>query len=220
MIIESKDHLDPEDIAECRQITDTYIKNKDPSARILLSTFHSIVNLVDHYTKLIADRLKIHECFYHFKHLYNDLLKKYERASTGQSHDRIKESLGMDTGKGGMGSVSSEESQRLQEEIKKLKLQVQHRDNEILILLNLINKHKTQAESNGENPLVPVYRDEGDKSKNLAIKQTGLDTSMIISNADETHTYRQISFPKYEKHKQKEEEKDLESSSIMSIYRI
>ena len=117
------------------------------------------------------------------------------------------------SGKGG--GVSSEESQRLQEEIKKLKLQVLHRDNEIMILLTALNKLKAQGDF-GENALVPVQRaDEtqsGD-SKKLAIKQSGLDSSMIISNNEDNYNYKQISFPKYEKHKQEEEEKEGDTSS-------
>lgn len=110
---------------------------------------------------------------------------------------KLKEALGMDNGSRGppTNNTSNEDTLRLSDEIRKLKLQVQHRDNEILILLNLINKHK--AQTGEENPLIPVNRNDisHDKGRNLDVRQGGLDTSIIITNAEEGQTYRAITFP-------------------------
>jgi kinesin family protein 6/9 len=54
-----KDNLEPYEIDECRKRVEEFIDNTDPSATIIL-----------------ADRLKINECFYYFKHIYKDLEKK------------------------------------------------------------------------------------------------------------------------------------------------
>jgi kinesin family member 6/9 len=51
---EVKDKLESYEIDECKQKVDNYIKTEDPSANIILN-----------------DRLKINECFYYFKTLYN-----------------------------------------------------------------------------------------------------------------------------------------------------
>lgn len=56
---ELKEKLESYEISECKQKVDDFLKNEDPSSNIIL-----------------IDRLKINECFYHFKYLYNDLLKK------------------------------------------------------------------------------------------------------------------------------------------------
>lgn len=62
--IESKQQLDSEEIEECKKIVNEYIANPDPSSKIILT-----------------DMIRIHECFYHFKHLYNDMIKKFEKAN-------------------------------------------------------------------------------------------------------------------------------------------
>ena len=51
---EVKDKLEVYEIDELKQKVDNFIKNEDPSANIILT-----------------DRLKINECFYYFKTLYN-----------------------------------------------------------------------------------------------------------------------------------------------------
>ena len=60
-----KDQLNEIEVEECKKQVEDFIKNREPGSHLILS-----------------DRLKINECFYHFKHLYNDLLKRSE-GSTG-----------------------------------------------------------------------------------------------------------------------------------------
>jgi kinesin family protein 6/9 len=99
-----KDHLEPEDIDECRKLVDEFIASKDPSATIPL-----------------ADKLKINQCFYHFKHIYLDLKKR---------------------GGGQVEAAPSKNTDELTNEIQRLKMLVKQRDNEIIILVNLLNKRK------------------------------------------------------------------------------
>jgi len=54
-----KDQLETYEIDDCRFKVEEYIKNENPNENLILN-----------------DRLKINECFYHFKNLYNNLLKK------------------------------------------------------------------------------------------------------------------------------------------------
>ena len=54
-----------------------------------------------------------------------------------------------------MAENDSVASQQLAEEIKRLKLLIQQRDNEIMILLNMINKNPNQK----DDLKIPVYRD-------------------------------------------------------------
>eukprot|EP00826_Nyctotherus_ovalis_P063340 TRINITY_DN9282_c0_g1_i10.p1 TRINITY_DN9282_c0_g1~~TRINITY_DN9282_c0_g1_i10.p1 ORF type:complete len:584 (+),score=206.55 TRINITY_DN9282_c0_g1_i10:821-2572(+) len=117
-----KEHLEPEDIDECNKLVEEFISNKDPSATILL-----------------ADKLKINQCFYHFKHIYLDLKKR-----------------------GGNGPVeppSKKNTDELTSEIQRLQMLVKQRDNEILILVNLLNKKKANGEG-GEGAYVKLSRPE------------------------------------------------------------
>jgi len=54
-----KESLTSEDIDRCNKMVEGFIDSSDPSKNIVL-----------------ADRLLINQCFYHFKHLYKDLMKK------------------------------------------------------------------------------------------------------------------------------------------------
>lgn len=54
----NKDHLEPEEIEDCRKKVKEFIDSKDPSQTIILN-----------------DRLMINECFFYFKHMYNDQIK-------------------------------------------------------------------------------------------------------------------------------------------------
>ena len=41
--------------------------------------------------------IRIHECFYHFKHIYNDMAKKADKLGTAAgSHQIMKEGLGIE----------------------------------------------------------------------------------------------------------------------------
>ena len=88
----------------------------------------------------------INECFYFFKHKFNDLQKRYEKQSTVFSTKKIM-SEGLDLSQNDNKVALNENNLALNEEIKRLKLLVQQRDNEIAILLNLIDKPKAPGNS-------------------------------------------------------------------------
>jgi kinesin family protein 6/9 len=54
-----KESLTSEDIDRCNKMVEEFIDTTDPSKTLVL-----------------ADRLMINQCFYHFKHLFKDMLKK------------------------------------------------------------------------------------------------------------------------------------------------
>ena len=56
---ETKEHLTSEDIDRCNKKVEEFIENTDPASNIVL-----------------ADRLMINQCFYHFKHLFKDMQKR------------------------------------------------------------------------------------------------------------------------------------------------
>ena len=122
------DHLEAEDIDKCQKIVEEFIANKDPSATIVL-----------------ADKLKINQCFYHFKHIYLDLQKR---------------------GGGKIQSVEgpSKGNDELNSEIQRLKMLVKQRDNEIIILVNLLNKKKSEnGISQEQSTYVKLDHDEDAK---------------------------------------------------------
>jgi kinesin family protein 6/9 len=61
-----REALNSEDIDRCNKMVEDFIGASDPSKNIIL-----------------ADRLMINQCFYHFKHLYTNLQKKKGGASGG-----------------------------------------------------------------------------------------------------------------------------------------
>lgn len=42
---------------------------------------------------IVDDRLRINECFYYFKHLYNDFMKKNENNSKNNDANQMKNAL-------------------------------------------------------------------------------------------------------------------------------
>lgn len=56
---DAKESLTSEDIERCNKMVEEFIDSSDPSKTLVL-----------------ADRLLINQCFYHFKHLFKDLNKK------------------------------------------------------------------------------------------------------------------------------------------------
>jgi kinesin family protein 6/9 len=54
-----KDHLNAEDIERCNTMVNNYIKSEDPNASMMLK-----------------DRLMINHCFYYFRSLYQQAVKK------------------------------------------------------------------------------------------------------------------------------------------------
>lgn len=157
-----KTQLDQDDQENCRKIVEGFIADPDPGARIVLK-----------------DMLMINECFYYFKHKFNDLSKRYDKQSMGAAAKKVmNDGLEVnDKGKFDSGAQN--------EEIKRLKLLVQQRDNEILILLNLINKPKVP----GMDDNIPLVNPQGH-------------TSVIISEAPETQRYKPMVFPKIEQQQQ------------------
>ena len=128
---QDKDELDKYEIEDCHKAVNQYLDDEDPAASLMMS-----------------DRLKINECFYYIK----NILKKGGKINFNKSGVENNNSSNTEMAKGGKG-MSGDEQNRFQDEIKKLKLAVQSRDNEITLLLSLINKKK------GNNqPLIPVKR--------------------------------------------------------------
>ena len=74
---------------------------------------------------MMSDRLKINECFYYMK----TILKKGGKALNLSNRMENNNSANMEMAKGGRGGMSSEDENRYQDQIKKLKLAVQSRDN-------------------------------------------------------------------------------------------
>jgi len=129
--------LDQTDIEECKKIVEGYIGNPDPGVKIVLSNRLIILKFLIN----IEDMLMINECFYFFKHKFNDLQKRYDKQSSVVSTKKIMNE-GLQINHNEDKVALNENSMALNEEVKRLKLLVQQRDNEIAILLNLINKPK------------------------------------------------------------------------------
>lgn len=103
------DHLEPEDVEECRRLVAEFVEARDPTVRLVLS-----------------DMLKINECFMQFKRMYNQLKGEGSKAP------------------GLMGQGKPVDA-ATDEEVERLRMLVQQRDNEIAILLGHINKHKSEG---------------------------------------------------------------------------
>ncbi len=102
---ESKESLTAEDIDRCDKMVDNFLRTTDPSETIMLS-----------------DRLMINQCFYHFKHIYKDVEKR-----GGSGEGAMQPSSPAPAG-------NNMDSSEFQEEVQRLKILVQQRDNEIAIL--------------------------------------------------------------------------------------
>ena len=55
-----KESLTAEDIDRCNKMVEDFVDATDPMKQM----------------SIVSDRLMINQCFYHFKHLYRDMLKK------------------------------------------------------------------------------------------------------------------------------------------------
>ncbi len=176
-----KTQLDQDDQENCRKIVEGFIADPDPGARIVLK-----------------DMLMINECFYYFKHKFNDLNKRYDKQSMGAATKKVMNDGLEVNDKGGKFDSGAQN-----EEIKRLKLLVQQRDNEILILLNLINK-----------PKVPGMDD------NIPLVNPQAHTSVIISEAPETQRYKPMVFPKIEQQQNQTmlTNKILDDSKLSKIF--
>lgn len=124
-----RDHLSPEEIEECKALVEEFANNRDPSAKLLLS-----------------DMLKINECFYHFKRIYNQV-----RYSTPVKGGMI------DSGKP-MDATTSEEMERM-------RLLLQQRENELAILVSHIQKRgEAMPKFNQLNIIPPSEETKHDSS--------------------------------------------------------
>lgn len=111
-------------------MVEEYIKDEDPMAAIILT-----------------DRLKINECFHHFK----TMLKKGGFSVNNMSSSLVKnENKIMMENKSIINEQDTGNNGRSGEEIKRLKLLVQQKDNEITLLLSLINKKRSQQAGKGD----------------------------------------------------------------------
>ena len=121
---------------------------------------------------IVADRLMINQCFYHFKHLYRDMLKKQGKGGGGGAKDAGGFSgpnfgnAPMPSGGGGGGGagkdmVSNQEVKKMESEMQRLQALVQQRDNEIAILLSHVNKKTGGGADFGASPGVPLQRSMG-----------------------------------------------------------
>ena len=62
-----KESLTSEDIDRCNKAVEEFVNSQDPTRAM----------------QVMADRLMINQCFYHFKHLFKDMLKKKGGAGGG-----------------------------------------------------------------------------------------------------------------------------------------
>jgi len=121
---ESKEHLTSEDVDRCNKMVEDFIATTDPSKTIVL-----------------ADRLMINQCFYHFRHLFKDMEKKAKAGGGGSSAP--------------VSAAPTGDMKTMQDEISRLQILIQQRDNEIGILLNYLNKKKG---GEGGEAGIPVQR--------------------------------------------------------------
>ena len=163
-----EEFLAPEDIDECNLRVENFIKDPDPSASLILS-----------------DRLRINQCFYHFKFLLKNLQKK-TKGGEGKGI-RLDDS---EEEKGGEANPvrKTKEVEALKEFVSKLQREVKRRDGEIAILVKHLNKMK--GTSNG----VPVTQaEEGDdvaegKKSTLYQMMTNKKDNKELATDSQTHT--------------------------------
>lgn len=92
----------------------------------------------------------IQECFYYFRNRVKDLSRKAGKEQSMNSTAKIlHEGLDLKDNK----MIPNEQYNNMNDEIKRLRILVQQRDNEIAILLNMINKQGSGPE---ESVMVPV----------------------------------------------------------------
>jgi kinesin family protein 6/9 len=110
-----KETLTQEDIERCNTMVSNFVRSEDPASTLVL-----------------PDRLMINHCFYYFRTLYNNALKKQPLAIATSDTSPKK-------------AASKEDDPQIKEkeaEIQRLNMLVKQRDSEIGILLNYLNKQK------------------------------------------------------------------------------
>lgn len=169
-----KDNLEANEIDECHKMVEEFLNSKVPGQQIVLT-----------------DRLRMNECFYHLRHLYKDLERRVGKGGIGGKPEL--KAIGDQNGKG-----NHDEGQN-DEEIQRLKLLIQQRDNEIMILLNMIKK----GNPGEQGLLLPVTKDESNASRLTGAPIGAGDRSTIIQGP-EINSYAlkestPITFPQYQK---------------------
>jgi len=125
---DQKSVLDDNDLINCKKIVDDYLKDDDYSKRINLK-----------------DMLMINECFSIIKVYFKDLEKKVFALSKN-NEVVLKDNINMDR------YIEIENSnKKLKSEIERLKELVNRRDEEIKVLLSIIEKMKSGANTNNFN---------------------------------------------------------------------
>jgi|JI6StandDraft_1071083.scaffolds.fasta_scaffold03897_3 hypothetical protein len=128
---------------------------------------------------ILNDRLKIQECFYYFK-----MICREARATgggggvvaTNKSAKPLENSSRLNNGSQPPPhppAISNEDTLRYEDEIKKLRLLIHQRDNEIALLLSMISKNGNQG-SVGIN--LPVKREE----ENLLVQSVLQPTNEVV----------------------------------------
>lgn len=140
-----KESLTAEDIDRCNRMVEEFVEAQDPMKQM----------------GVVSDRLMINQCFYHFKHLYRDTLKKMQKGGGNKGMDMS----GPNFGNAPMaspsvkeaGGASSKEVKMMESEMQRLQALVQQRDNEIAILLSHVNKKAGGGQGDfGTNPGIPL----------------------------------------------------------------
>ena len=151
---------------------------------------------------ILSDMLRINECFFHFKKLY--LSGKPAPAS---------------------GAGSKPVDQTTSEEVERLRLLVQQRDNEIAILLNHLNKQKDQARSSPQRSQVteetkitdsPVRRsvEIRQRAAERAVAEQVSTTTVTVEELQDRNKAFDIFRRSYRKNEAMEENKQLLKSKI------
>ena len=139
-----KESLTAEDIDRCNKMVEDFVDAQDPMKQM----------------GIVSDRLMINQCFYHFKHLYRDMLKKASKGGGKGGPDLSGPNFGnapmaSPAPKGDSGASSKEVM--MESEMQRLQALVQQRDNEIAILLSHVNKKAGGGQGDfGSNPGIPL----------------------------------------------------------------
>ena len=140
-----KESLTAEDIDRCNKMVEDFVETQDPMKQM----------------GVVSDRLMINQCFYHFKHLYRDMLKKVSKGGKGGGAELSGPNFGnapmASPAPKGEPGASSKEVKMMESEMQRLQALVQQRDNEIAILLSHVNKKAGGGQGDfGSNPGIPL----------------------------------------------------------------
>jgi len=86
---EVRETLNEGEVEECKKEVEEFIRNREPGVHLILSKGKGVLTAF-FIIIYVDDRLKINECFYQFKHLYNDLLRKSEGSASKETSSKQK----------------------------------------------------------------------------------------------------------------------------------